>query len=79
MMMNKTLNFFKLSSLALLAMGLFTFGTCSDDDEEEAGNGRTKEGVRKVKDVTGEEGEEGRRKRPTIKRGPAKSADAKRN
>ena len=36
-MMNKTLNFFKLSSLALLAMGLFTFGTCSDDDEEEGG------------------------------------------
>lgn len=37
MMMNKTLNFFKLSSLALLAIGLFTFGTCSDDDEEEGG------------------------------------------
>ena len=55
------------------------YSNVSDDEEEEAGNGRTKEGVRKVKDVTGEEGEEGRRKRPTIKRGPAKSADAKRN
>ena len=51
----------------------------SEEEEEEAGNGRTKEGVRKVKDVTGEEGEEGRRKRPTIKRGPAKTADSKRN
>ena len=55
------------------------YSNVSDDEDEEAGNGRTKEGVRKVKDVTGEEGEEGRRKRPTIKRGPAKSADAKRN
>ena len=51
----------------------------SEEEEEEAGNGRTKEGVRKVKDVTGEEGEEGRRKRPTIKRGPAKTVDSKRN
>ena len=51
----------------------------NDDEEEEAGNSRAKEGVRKVKDVTGEEGEEVRRKRPTIKRGPAKTADAKRN
>ncbi len=55
------------------------YSNVSDDEEEEAGNGRTKEGVRKVKDVTGEEGEEGRRKRPTIKRGPAKSADTKKN
>ena len=55
------------------------YSNVSDEEDEEAGNGRTKEGVRKVKDVTGEEGEEGRRKRPTIKRGPAKTADAKRN
>ena len=50
----------------------------NDDEEEEAGNGKNKEGVRKVKDVN-EEGEEGRRKRPTIKRGPAKTAAPKRD
>ena len=50
----------------------------NDDEEEDAGNSRDKEGVRKVKDVN-EEGEEGRRKRPTIKRGPAKTAAPKRN
>ena len=54
------------------------YNTDNDDEEEEAGNARDKEGVRKVKDVN-EEGEEGRRKRPTIKRGPAKTAAPKRN
>lgn len=51
----------------------------NNDDDEESDNSRTKEGVRKVKDVAEEEGEGGRRKRPTIKRGPAKNAAPKRN
>lgn len=48
-------------------------------DEEEGRESRTREGVRKVKDVA-EEGEDGqRKKRPTIKRGPAKAGSSKRN
>ncbi|MCQ2264011.1 MAG: 30S ribosomal protein S2 [Bacteroidales bacterium] len=48
-------------------------------DEEDGNEGRNRDGVRKVKDVA-EEGEDGqRKKRPTIKRGPAKAGSSKRN
>lgn len=46
-------------------------------EEEEGREGRTREGVRKVKDVA-EESEDGQRhKRPTIKRGPTKAGSSK--
>ncbi|MBQ4356066.1 MAG: 30S ribosomal protein S2 [Bacteroidales bacterium] len=46
-------------------------------DEEETRESRTREGVRKVKDVA-EEGEDGqRKKRPTIKRGPTRVTSTK--
>lgn len=48
-------------------------------EEEDGNEGRNRDGVRKVKDVA-EEGEDGqRKKRPTIKRGPAKAGSSKRN
>ena len=55
----------------------FTDEANYDDDEKR--EGRTRDGVRKVKDVA-EEGEDGqRKKRPTIKRGPVKAGSTKKN
>lgn len=48
-----------------------------EDFEEESAE--EENNVREDKDTEGEEGEDGRKKRPTIKRGPAKSATSKRN
>ncbi len=48
-----------------------------EDLEEESAE--EENNVREDKDTEGEEGEDGRKKRPTIKRGPAKSATSKRN
>ena len=55
----------------------FTDEANYEDDEKR--EGRTRDSVRKVKDVA-EEGEDGqRKKRPTIKRGPVKAGSTKKN
>ena len=46
-----------------------------DDNKKKVAN----KGVKKVKDVTSEETEDGRKKRPTIKKSPAKAASSKKN
>ena len=50
-----------------------------NEDEEEGGETRTKDSVRKVKDVTNDNEDGQRKKRPTIKRGPVRAGSTKKN